>query len=181
MKPTRIVVLGGGYAGIIAARRLAYKTRGQDITLINARDHFVQRIRLHQFATNQTLPLLPMGKMLAGTGVHFVNGFVTQLNPNAKSLTVHTQDGPQVVGYDYLIYALGSFPDKAKIPGVAEHALSLGTQEAAFKLRARLAEVVAQHGRLIVCGGGPSGIESATEIAEAYPTLKISLITSEAF
>ncbi|MDQ4112074.1 MAG: NAD-binding protein, partial [Actinomycetota bacterium] len=44
---SRVVVVGGGYAGVMAANRL---TKRDDIaiTLVNSRDHFVERIRLHQ-------------------------------------------------------------------------------------------------------------------------------------
>ena len=45
-----IVVIGAGYAGTLAALRLAGKSKNQNITLINASDTFVERIRLHELA-----------------------------------------------------------------------------------------------------------------------------------
>lgn len=47
MSPTRIVVVGGGYAGVLAANRLRQRA-DVDITLVNPRPQFVERIRLHQ-------------------------------------------------------------------------------------------------------------------------------------
>jgi len=54
---TRIVVIGAGYAGLLATVRLAGKTRHNNvaITLVNASDVFVERLRLHQFAANQAI------------------------------------------------------------------------------------------------------------------------------
>src|SRR5258708_33050624 len=51
-KQSRIVILGAGYAGMIAAMRLAKKTHHAAITLVNASPDFVERIRLHQLAAN---------------------------------------------------------------------------------------------------------------------------------
>lgn len=58
----RIVVLGAGYAGAITAGRLAKRLHRDDveITLVNADPDFVERIRLHQLATGQDLPVRPL-------------------------------------------------------------------------------------------------------------------------
>src|SRR5512146_846906 len=106
MTRTRIIVIGGGYSGIMAARRLAYKTHGSpvEITLISAADHFVERVRLHQFAANQSVSLRPMGRMLAGTGVKFIQGRVTALKPDSQSLTIQTPVSTKTLDFDYLIY-----------------------------------------------------------------------------
>jgi NADH dehydrogenase FAD-containing subunit len=55
---TRIVIIGAGYAGILAAARLAGRTRRQnvEITLVNAAEVFVERLKLHQVAANQHIP-----------------------------------------------------------------------------------------------------------------------------
>jgi NADH dehydrogenase len=183
MKPTRIVILGGGYAGIIAARRLAYKTHGQPvtITLVNAADHFVERIRHHQLAANQPLPKHPMSRMLKGTNVHFTQGWVKHIAPGAQSLTIETADATQSLSYDYLIYALGSFVDTSRVPGVAEYALTVSEETSAMKLRQKLLDIAPNGGHVVVCGGGLSGIETASELAEAYPGLRVSLLTRDHF
>ena len=67
----RIVVLGAGYTGAIAAGRLAKRLHREDvaITLVNPEPDFVERVRLHQLATGQDLTPRPFSEMFAGTGV----------------------------------------------------------------------------------------------------------------
>ena len=78
-----VVVLGGGYAGTLAALRVAGRTRGPGVrvTLVNATDTFVERIRLHQVATRQPLARRSLPELLAGSGIQFVRGWVTGLEP----------------------------------------------------------------------------------------------------
>ncbi len=66
----RIVVIGAGYAGAIAAGRLARRLRREDvaITLVNAEPDFVERVRMHQLAVGQELRPRPFSEMFAGTG-----------------------------------------------------------------------------------------------------------------
>ncbi len=184
MQKTRIVILGGGYSGVMAAGRLAHKLRGQaaEITLVNALPDFVQRIRLHQLAADQSPAKASITKLLKGTGVNFVQARVTQLNPQSRSLTVQTPQGDkQPLNYDYLIYALGSYVDTSRVDGVQEYALSLGSEAASIELRDKLPAIAQRGGRLVIVGGGLTGIESAAELAEAYPTLKVTLITRGLF
>lgn len=182
MNRTRIVILGGGYSGIMAARRLATKTSKQavEITLINGVDHFVERIRLHQTAANQKMPHMPISKMLAGTGIGFMQGWATKIRPEAHTLTVKMAAGEQAVSYDYLIYALGSFVDASGVPGAAEYTLSVKNEESSLQMREKLL-ALRKGGRVVICGGGLTGIELSTELAETYPGLKVSLITREDF
>jgi NADH dehydrogenase FAD-containing subunit len=102
----KIVVLGAGYAGMLAALRLSGKARGADITLVNASDQFVERIRLHQKGTGQTLRQRPIQALLRGKQVRFVRGRVTDLNLEARAISVDTL--PEPLAYDTLVYALGS-------------------------------------------------------------------------
>jgi NADH dehydrogenase FAD-containing subunit len=180
---TEVIVLGGGYAGVMAALRLSRKTRGENIhiTLVNGADHFVERIRLHQRAANQTIKHYPYSSLLKGTGIRFVQGWVTGLSPARQTVTVHTARGDNQIAYDYLVYALGSFVDTRTVPGAAEHAMSLSTEETTLALQKQLPQIAEQGGRLLVCGGGLTGIEAATELAETYPNLQVTLVTRGTF
>jgi NADH:ubiquinone reductase (H+-translocating) len=172
-----ILVLGGGYAGIQAAVRLSGKARGKaKITLVNAANTFVERIRLHQRAANQTLKQHPISKLLKGTGIDFVQGWVTDLDPDQRKVTINTESGAQTLTYDTLIYALGSFVDRDSVRGVREYAYAI-TPDDMTELRQKLAS--SKH--LLIVGGGLTGIESATEFAESYPHLKVTLATSDTF
>ncbi len=167
----RIVVLGAGYAGMLAALRLAGKARGADITLVNASDQFVERIRLHQRATGQQLRQRPIQALLRGTGVRFVQGRVTDLDLQARAIRVDTLAEP--LAYDTLVFALGSRTDLDSVPGARQYATA--TESPQF--RERMAQVAASGGRLLVVGGGLTGIEAAAETAEIYPNVKVTLVT----
>ena len=77
---TEVVVLGAGYAGLMAAMRLAAKTDGRrvGITLVSERDTFDERVRNHQLAAGQRLQLYPLAAMLQGTRIQFVRGRVIE-------------------------------------------------------------------------------------------------------
>jgi NADH dehydrogenase len=175
----RVVVLGGGYAGALAALRVAGRTRGRaQVTLINGSESFVERIRLHQVAVRQAIATRPLAGLLAGSGADFRRGWVTGLDLDARRVQVETDEGPRTVEYDYLIYALGSTVDTHTVPGVAEHAHTLGSPAAAEALSTVLPLAAARGGAVVVGGGGLTGIEAATEIAETYPGLRVRLVTS---
>ncbi|UGT44844.1 FAD-dependent oxidoreductase [Nocardia yamanashiensis] len=170
----RIVVLGAGYAGATTAGRLAKRLRRADveITVVNADPDFVERIRLHQLAAGQELPVLPLRKVFAGTGVQVRIGRVESVDADRKSVEVIGENGTETLDYDTLVYALGSTVADFGVPGVAEYAHNVAGKQAALRLRERLNGLAAGETVLIV-GGGLTSIETATEIAEARPDLKV--------
>ncbi|TDE59936.1 oxidoreductase [Nonomuraea mesophila] len=167
-----IVVLGAGYAGLGAAKRAARRLRstGGRVTLVNAAGRFVERVRLHQLAAGQRLPGLPLAGLLGGTGVELVVARVTGLDLHAR--TVLLDGPPYTLSYDVLVYALGSAADLDTVPGVREHAYPIATAGDAVRLRARLAGP----GPVTVVGGGLTGIETAAELAETRPGLRVELL-----
>lgn len=166
---THIVVLGAGYSGQLAANLAARRT-GARVTLVNERDRFVERVRLHQVAAGQDLRERPIADLLAGTGVRLVVDRVTRIDPAAR--TVELAAG-EPVGYDTLVYALGSRADGGGVPGVTEYAHTVAGPEQAAGLRER----VAAGGTVTVVGGGLTGIETAAELAE-LPGLVVRLVTA---
>ncbi|MFI1422958.1 NAD(P)/FAD-dependent oxidoreductase [Streptomyces sp. NPDC020731] len=173
----RIIVLGAGYAGAIAAGRLARRLRREDvaITLVNAEPDFVERVRMHQLAVGQELRPRPFSEMFAGTGVELRQATVTGVDADRRTVTV-TDDtgGTGQLTYDTLVYALGSGWDTQGVPGTAEHAHEIASRSGALRLRERLAGLDAGRS-VVVVGGGLTGLEAATEIAEARPDLDVSL------
>ena len=178
---TKIVVLGGGYAGIIAALRIAGKTKRLDtaVTLINGLDYFVERLRLHEQATGTELDGKPLTQMLAGTKVQFQQGWVTQILPKTRQVVIDVAGDKQQIPYDYLVVALGSRVERHSVPGLDNYAYTLdpfgsGTTAA---LAQKLETVAAQPFQAVVVGGGATGIETATQIKAVYPQSQVALVT----
>ncbi len=171
----RVVIMGGGYAGVLAALRLASQ-QVAEITLINARDTFVQRIRLHQQLAGQIPRQYALAKLLRGKNIHRICGTVTQFNPQQKLVSIQLGETQQDIAYDTLIYAAGSVINQAVVPGVRDHAFTLEAASVT-QMAARLPQLAQQRGTLFVLGGGLTGIEAATELAETYPGLQITLLT----
>ncbi|MFD0362123.1 NAD(P)/FAD-dependent oxidoreductase [Nocardia sp. GCM10030253] len=172
----RIVVLGAGYAGAIAAGRLAKRLHRDDIeiTLVNADPEFVERVRMHQLASGQELPHRSLRAVYAGTGVQVRPARVAAVDVDGKSVDLTGEHGAETIGYDTLVYALGSTVADYGVPGVAENAYNVAGKQAALRLRARLNELTTG-ATVLVVGGGLTGIEAATEIAEARPDIEVAI------
>lgn len=172
----RVLVIGAGYAGAIAAGRLARRLRSEDvtITLVNAEPDFVERVRMHQLAVGQELRPRPFSAMFAGTGVRLRVARVTAVDADGRTVTVTDEQGTEEFPYDTLVYALGSTWNTHGVPGAAEHAHDIAGRPGALRLRERLAGLSAGQ-PVVVVGGGLTGLEAATEIAEARPDLAVAL------
>jgi NADH dehydrogenase FAD-containing subunit len=172
----RIIVLGAGYSGAIAAGRLAKRLRREDvaITLVNAEPDFVERVRMHQLAVGQDLKPRPLREMFAGTGVEVKLAKVTSIDVDDKTVAVESAEGTAELPYDTLVYALGSAWNDHGVPGVAEHAHQIASRPGALRLRERLSQL-AEGETVLVVGGGLTGLEFVTEVAEARPDLDIVL------
>ncbi|MDT9691841.1 FAD-dependent oxidoreductase [Streptomyces sp. P9(2023)] len=157
---TTVVVIGGGYAGVMAANRLAGR-EGVAVTLVNPRAAFVNRIRLHQFVGGTHDGVEEYGKVLAA-GVALVVDTVAEIDVAGRRVELTSGDA---VPYDYLVYAVGSGSAEARVPGAAEFAYPLGGWEEAERLREAVAAAPVA-APVTVVGGGATGIETAAELAE---------------
>ncbi|MGC0386129.1 NAD(P)/FAD-dependent oxidoreductase [Streptomyces sp. SAI-129] len=176
----RIVVLGAGYAGAYAAGNLARRLSPLDseITVVNAEPHFVQRMRLHQLAVGQEIKAPRLADVFEGTGIRLHLARVTAVDPERRVVTVADATGGGEIGYDTLVYALGSHVAHHGVPGVAEHAFDVAARPSALRLREHLAglDKRGEAGSVLVVGDGLTGIETATEIAESRPGMSVALV-----
>lgn len=173
----QVVVIGAGYTGMLAALGVAKRAKGLvHVTLVNPWETFTERLRMHQIATGQQLAEHRIPDLVAGTGIDFVQGWATGIDTAARTVGVSTVDGGQVfLGYDTLVYAVGSTTDTGGVPGVAEHAFTLNSPQSAQDMAAHLAR--RGNSEFLVCGAGLTGIEAATEIAESHPNVRVTLLS----
>lgn len=174
-----IAVVGGGYAGLFAAHRAARaaaRTRPDPahVVLVDATDNWEERTRWHQLATGQKIKSRPRDLILKGTGVSTVRGTVTSIDLDEHTLTF-AGDRPPLV-FDRLVYAAGSRSSAAAVPGALEHSHTLDTANTSRRLAAALAR--RPDSRVLVVGGGLTGIQTAAATAQRYPDATVTLHSS---
>ncbi|MCV7255430.1 FAD-dependent oxidoreductase [Mycobacterium hackensackense] len=155
----KVIVLGGGYAGVLAANHLLQQQTAQ-VTLVNARPEFVERIRLHQLVAGTHDATADYDELLSDK-VTLVVDKAERIDTAARRVELASGN---TLDYDYLIYAVGSTS-----AGAPEFAYALSEFEDAQRLRARLQDVP-MSAPIVVVGGGLTGIEAASEFAEAGRT-----------
>ncbi|MEV0714588.1 FAD-dependent oxidoreductase [Asanoa sp. NPDC050611] len=157
---TEVVVVGGGYAGVLAANRLTRRD-GVTVTLINPRPAFVERIRLHQLVGGSDDAVVDYRSVLAGA-VRLVVDTATRIDAATRRVTLASGGN---LAYDYLVYAVGSGSASPSVPGAAEYAYPISTFEDAERLRP-VFDAAPASAPLTVVGAGSTGIETASELAE---------------
>lgn len=158
---TKVVVIGGGYAGTVAANRLQQRD-DVEITLVNSRPQFVQRLRLHQFVADTGEATADYGELL-GDDVRLVVDDAVRIDIAAR--TVELASG-RALDYDYVVYAVGSTAAiPVSVPGAAEFAYPIAELEHAQRLRAVIGELPS-NAAVTVVGAGLTGIETAAELVE---------------
>jgi NADH dehydrogenase FAD-containing subunit len=176
-----VVVLGAGYAGLMAALRLGRRKWGLRIALVSISDRFLERVRLQETIVTEVAPRIPsIASLVAGTPITFIAGRVLALDAAERRVRIATQAGEQDIGFDQAIYALGSSIEVEAVPGVAAHAYRLEAGEgprSAAALRARLKQNGSRWLRVVVVGGAETAIEAAGEIKTAWPAAEVIMIS----
>jgi NADH:ubiquinone reductase (H+-translocating) len=161
-KRTHVVVIGGGYAGTTAANHLRQRN-DVDITLVNPRPQFIERIRLHQLVAGTGAATADYGTLL-GEGVRLVVDSAIKIDTATR--TVRFASGRRGISYDYVIYAVGSTGAvPASVPGALEYAHPIAEFEYAEWLRDTL-DQLHPDAPVTVVGAGLTGIETASELAD---------------
>lgn len=192
----RIVVLGGGFAGVSAAQELVRQLRRQrrlagrpdttsddpiEVLLLNRDNYFVFQPLLADIISGTietTHVVVPLRRMLPGCAVEV--GYIDGVDPGAKTVRLRRRLSGQVVPipYDALVVALGGVTDLGAVPGMAEHGVGVATLGDAFYLRNRALDMLEEariepdeerrHRLLtfVVVGGGSTGVEVAAELKD---------------
>jgi len=177
---TTIAVIGAGYAGIVAANRVqASLTDGERrrvrVVMVNPRGDFVDRVRLHEVAAGSRATAAVALQDMLHSRVDVVVGTVTRIDADARGLEIDTAHGAQTLAYDTLVYAVGSTAALGA-PGVGEHAHLLGDVDGAATARAAI-EAGSARQRIVVVGGGATGVEAAAEFAERHGEASVTLVS----
>ena len=175
-----MVIIGGGFAGLSAARRL--ERADVDMTLIDRTNHHVFQPLLYQLATgilsegDIAPPLRDVLRDQRNASVLF--GEVFAIDPYARRVSVRTLDQHTEVRYDSLIVATGASQSYFGRPEFAHEAPGMKTIDDALELRGRIfgafemaerepdANVRRRFLTFVVVGAGPTGVELAGQLAE---------------
>jgi len=175
---TRVVIIGAGFGGLDAAKTLR-KFADIDVVIVDRHPYQLFSPLLYQVATG-ALPEddIAYPVRAAIPGVEFIRGDVVKVDPQAHRIRLY--DGTQV-DYDQLVIATGSVGTTFGIPGVEEHALQMKTIAEARDIKKRLLNTYedVQEKRLsrdalrvVVVGGGPTGVEVSGAVAELQSSMK---------
>jgi NADH dehydrogenase len=172
----RVLVLGGGLAGVACARELG--DEGIEVTLVDRNDYHQFQPLLYQVASSQ-LPAEDIARphrtiFKEYTSVNVVNAQVTAADMTARNLTL--ADGTTLHG-SHLVMAAGARPNFFGVPGAEEHAFPLYSVADAERLRLHLQGLLLaamgdaatpEPGSIdvVVVGGGPTGVETTGALAE---------------
>ncbi|MBJ7407959.1 MAG: NAD(P)/FAD-dependent oxidoreductase [Bradyrhizobium sp.] len=171
----RIIVLGGGFAGLWAAIGAARKREeiGADgdieIRLIDRNPYHNIRVRNYEADLGEVA--LPLSRLLDPIGVDHGLGEVEAIDPVRREISLVTSGGEERLGYDRLVLALGSEVMRPDIPGLAAHAFDVDTYAAALRLEHHLfslgrSEASPGRSTVVVVGAGFTGIEVAAEMPD---------------
>jgi len=198
-QPKRIVILGGGFGGLSAAReleRILPRNANVDVTLVNRENFFLFTPMLHEVAASDldlATIVSPLRRLLKRTRLFI--GTVEDIDVDLQTVTVAHAGGVHrhELPYDHLIVALGAVTNFYGIPGLAERATTMKSLGDAIELRnqliAQLEEADFECNRdvrgplltVLVAGGGFAGVETVAavndfvrEAVRFYPNIRQS-------
>ena len=175
----KVLILGGGYAGILTAKALEKEFRGQkniSITLIDKNPYHTLMTQLHEIAggrVKSTAVKIPYDRIFRKSAVTMIQDEVREFDfENQRLLSERHQ-----YDYDYLVIATGSRPDFFGITGAERYGYKMWSYKEAIAIRSmiydqfytasQIGSPIKQRERLsfVIAGGGFTGVELAGEIA----------------
>lgn len=200
---TRIVILGGGFAGAYCAQRLVRHFKHDpsvQITVLDRHNYFIFYPLLIEAGAGALIPRhisVPIRRFLHRRA-NLLVGDITAVNLSSREIFFSVFEDPHVepLPYDHLVLSLGSSTRHPNIPGLREHSYPIKSLADAMRLRDRAIQLLerANHCndpdcsrallRFVVVGGGPTGVETAGEFhqflrtaARAYPNLSPDFVS----
>jgi NADH:quinone reductase (non-electrogenic) len=174
----RVLILGGGFAGVGAAQKL--KDADAEVVLVDRHDYHTFQPLLYQLATG-LLETSAVGHSLRDLVGHHKNTTVHQASVAGVDLQRREVrfDDLAPITYDYLVFSLGAEVNFFGTEGATDHAFPMYTLPNAVALQDHLLErweavdhdpSLVEDGALnvVVVGGGPTGVETAGAVAELY-------------
>jgi NADH dehydrogenase len=187
---TRIVIVGGGFAGLNLAQQL-YKDKHYQITMVDKNNYNYFTPLLYQVATSFLDPSsisYPFRKLFRDKRISFRMAELLKVDPATNK--IYLSDGE--LEYDQLVFAAGAKTNFYGIESIEKNAISLKGIDDALRMRNALLTTLEQASKaidlaertrlltIVVAGGGPTGVEVAGMLAEMktyilkkdYPELK---------
>jgi NADH dehydrogenase len=177
-EPKHVVILGAGFAGIGALKKL--RDADVRITIVDKRDYHTFQPLLYQVATDELGPTevgFPIRELLHGhKNITYHQAAVKSVDLAQKQVVM---DGVAPIPYDYLVLALGGVVNFFHTPGADQYAFPLYTMDDAIRLKEHILKTLEavdknpalmDDGALNFCvvGGGPTGVELAGALVELY-------------
>jgi NADH dehydrogenase len=169
----KILILGAGFAGMwaaLSAARLAALHNRSDIEISVLAPQPELRVRPRFYEQKVETLVSPLMPLFNVTGVRFLQGEAQRIDAEAKCVWYrNAQNETTIENYDRLVIATGSHLRRDLVKGVAEHAFDLDRLETALRLEQHINQLGQQadsdrRNTVVVCGGGFTGIEVATEL-----------------
>lgn len=167
----RIVIIGGGFAGVAAGLHLKKKLKENEaeILLIDKQPYHLFTPSLYEVATSE-IPnkdiVIPFYAIFE-SGVKIVTGEVEKIDANANTILLTNQE---TVAYDYLIITVGSVPSYMGIEGLEDYSVGFKTIKDALIIKEKVKSMCCKEGectrkvQLVIGGGGFAGTELAAEL-----------------
>jgi NADH:ubiquinone reductase (H+-translocating) len=170
----RILVLGGGFAGLWAAVGAARKldeigTPTGEVEILVVDRNPYHNIRVRNYEIDLGNVAIPFGEVLDAIGISHLIAEVQTIDVENQQVAVTTRSGRKILAYDRLVLALGSELARPDIPGLVTNTFDVDTYSAAVRLNAHIAALSANptspgRSTIVVVGAGFTGIEVATEM-----------------